>query len=147
MEQVDLPTLHCYRCGATWRPRATIVRICARCKSPYWDEPRIRLPRRGAGAGFDQIIRPKCREILAVARKYGARNVRVFGSVARYEAGPESDVDFLVNFTGRWKGKGPRRYRMTRELESILGRSVDLVSEDTLHWFIEPQIVAEATPV
>lgn len=147
MEQVELPTLHCYRCGATWRPRSTIVRICARCKSPYWDEPRIRVPKRGTGAGFEQIILPKRRAILAVARRYGARNVRVFGSVARYDAGPKSDVDFLVDLTGPWHGKGSRLYRMTRELESILGRSVDLVSEETLHWFIEPQIVAEATPV
>lgn len=67
--------------------------------------------------------------------------------MARYAAGPHSDVDILVDFAGPWHGKKSRSYLMTRELQSVLGRPVDLVREDTLHWFIQPQVIAEATPV
>ena len=67
--------------------------------------------------------------------------------MARNAAGPHSDVDFLVDFAGPWHGKKSRSYLMTCELESILGRPVDIVREDALHWFIQPQVIAEATPV
>ena len=45
-------------------------------------------------------------EILAVAARYGARNVRVFGSVARGEAGPDSDVDLLAGVYKIWGTEG-----------------------------------------
>jgi uncharacterized protein len=44
-----------------------------------------------------QLIRVKRDEILRIAAKHGARNIRVFGSVARGEARAESDVDFLID--------------------------------------------------
>lgn len=145
--RVELPTLHCYRCGTSWIPRAPVVRICPRCKSPSWDEPRIRIPTGGRGLGVEDIIAPKREAIRTLARKYGATNLRVFGSIARYEAGPRSDADFLVEFTRRWRGKTSRLYLMGREMEQLLGRPVDLVRKESLHWFIQPQIVSEAVPV
>lgn len=144
---VELLTLHCYRCGASWTPRRPVVRMCPRCKSPYWDEPRIRIPRGGRGLGVEDIIGPKRNELRALARKYGACELRVFGSIARYEAGLGSDADFLVDFGARWRGRKSRLYLMGREMERLLGRPVDLVREETLHWYLQPQIVAEAVPV
>lgn len=46
--------------------------------------------------GIDDLIRPKREPIRRIAERHGARNARVFGSVARGEAGPQSDVDFLI---------------------------------------------------
>ena len=46
--------------------------------------------------GIDEVIRPRRNLIRRLAEQHGARNVRVFGSVARGEAGPESDIDLLV---------------------------------------------------
>ena len=45
-----------------------------------------------------ETLRERREEILAIASRHGASNIRVFGSVARGQAGPESDVDFLVDF-------------------------------------------------
>lgn len=101
----------------------------------------------GRGLGIAEILAPKLGEIEQVARKYGARDLRVFGSVARNQARADSDVDLLVEFTGKWRGPKSRLYLMQHELESLLGRRVDLVQEKNLHWFIEPQIVAEAVPL
>ncbi len=145
--RVDVSTLRCYRCGSSWTPRRSLVRICPRCKSPHWDAPWIRVPRAGKGLGVEDIIGPKRDAIRAVARKYGASNLRVFGSIARYDAGPRSDADFLVEFRRRWHGRKSRIYLMGRDLERILGRPVDIVREETLHWFIQPQVVSEAVPI
>ncbi len=143
----ELPTLHCYRCGASWTPRRPMIRMCPRCRSRLWDQPRIRISPPGRGLGVEDIIAPRRDEILALARKYGATNLRVFGSIARHEAGPASDADFLVDFTGRWHGPKSRLYLMGREMEELLGRPVDLVREESLHWYVQPQIVSEAVPV
>ncbi len=88
------------------------------------------------------LIREKREEILALAEKHGARNVRIFGSAARGEAGPESDVDFLVD-------AGPNRTPwfpagLIRELEELLGCKVDVVTENALHWYIKERVLEEA---
>jgi predicted nucleotidyltransferase len=134
---------HCYRCGLVWRPRWHPVRICARCKSPHFAEPRLVVPTYGSGLGIDDIIGPNRSAVLLLARKYGARDVRVFGSVARKEATQSSDVDILVD---RAPG-GFDRWGLTRELRQLLGREVDLVPEKSLHWLVQPQVIAEAVPL
>ena len=48
--------------------------------------------------GIKEIIENKRDEILRIAARCGARNIRIFGSVARGDAGPKSDIDFLVEF-------------------------------------------------
>ena len=76
-----------------------------------------------------------------LADKHGAYNVRVFGSVARGEAGPTSDVDLVVDvqpwvgleFLGLWD-----------ELEDLLGRKVDLLTERALKSGIRERILREA---
>jgi len=81
-------------------------------------------------------------EILNCASEHGARNVRVFGSAARGEAGPASDVDLLVemepgrsllDFVGLWQ-----------ELEDLLGLKVDLLSEGGISPYLRDRILADA---
>jgi uncharacterized protein len=142
MEAFDIPLAHCYRCGYTWTPRRSVVRLCARCKSPHFDQPKLRIPSFGGGLGVEDILGPHRRAIQLLARRYGAYNVRVFGSVARHSAGESSDVDLLVDFRGR-----ARRSELREQLERLLGRSVDVVTDSSIHWFAQPQIVTEAVPL
>ncbi len=93
----------------------------------------------------DQLLREKRAEILRVASRHGAREVRVFGSVARGEADRESDIDFLVELeTGRsLLDLGG----LQMELESLLGRRVDVVTERGLKARIRERVLREAVPV
>lgn len=95
--------------------------------------------------GIDPLLQEKREEILRVAKQHGARNVRVFGSAARGESGPESDVDLLVD-------AGPERTPffpggLLADLEELLGRKVDIVTEDGLHWYIREKVIKEAVPL
>jgi len=84
-------------------------------------------------------------EILAVAACHGARNVRVFGSVARGGARPDSDVDLLVEFE---PGTGLLRHAaLIRELEQLLGCKVDVVSQNGLKARIRARVLEEAVPL
>jgi predicted nucleotidyltransferase len=117
--------------------------MCARCKSRYFGLPKLRIPTYGSGLGIEEIIGARRVAVLRLAKRFGARNVRVFGSVARREATETSDVDLLVD---------PVRSRfdsisLVLHLQEVLGRDVDLVSEKALHWFVQPQVVAEAVPL
>jgi len=81
-------------------------------------------------------------EILRLAAAYGARNVRLFGSAARGEAGDESDVDVLVTMD-------PGRslldlVGLSQDLELLLGRQVDVVSDRGLSPYLRDRILAEA---
>jgi predicted nucleotidyltransferase len=95
------------------------------------------------GLGIAEIIGDKRDEILRLAHKHGATNVRVFGSVARGEAGPESDLDLLVDWVysrlSAWGGVG-----FELEVEELLGREVDVASESSLHWYIRDRVLQEA---
>ena len=75
-------------------------------------------------------IRAKRDEIYAIARKHKAEKLWVFGSCARKEERPDSDVDFLVKFEG---GIGLVEYvRFERELSHLLGRKVELTVNSAL---------------
>ena len=92
-----------------------------------------------------RLIQTRRKEILETARRNGAVNVRVFGSVARGEEGPESDIDFLVTLE-------PGRSlldlaRLLRELNLLLDRPVDVVTEAGLRPRIKPQVLREARPL
>ncbi len=83
-------------------------------------------------------------EILKVAAKYRAYNVRIFGSQARGDETAESDVDLLVDF------EEPNlldRIGMKQDLEALLGIRVDLLTEENLHPAFREQILAEAKPL
>ena len=84
-------------------------------------------------------------EIIRIAARYGARRVRVFGSVARSEAGEKSDVDFLIDLEA---GRSLLdQVGMQQDLESLLGCRVDLVVEGGISPYLEAKILAEATPL
>lgn len=92
--------------------------------------------------GIEEILLPFREEILKIAAKYGAYNIRVFGSVARSEARDNSDVDFLVEMeTGR---NLLDRIGLKQELEELLGRSVDIAKTSNLHDIIKDKVLREA---
>jgi uncharacterized protein len=79
---------------------------------------------------------------LQIAAKHGARNVRVFGSVARGEARPDSDVDFLVDME-----PGRTLFNiggLLMDLRDLLGLNVDVVTEDGLKPRIRDRVLKEA---
>jgi len=81
--------------------------------------------------------------IVALVSKYGARRIRVFGSVARCEERPDSDVDFLVDFP-RGYDLFHQRLPLTDRLSHLLGRKVELVPEHELSRHIREQVLKEA---
>ena len=89
-----------------------------------------------------EIIKMRREEILAIAKSHGADDVRIFGSVARDEAGPESDIDFLVRF--RAGTTLLDQAALIRELEAMLGSRVDVVSESGLKSRIRERVLGEA---
>ena len=93
----------------------------------------------------DALLNQKRDEILRLAARHGVRNVRVFGSAARGEAGPGSDVDFLVDLDSDHSLLDLGRLLM--DLQDLLGRQVDLVTENGLHWYIRDRVLREATPL
>lgn len=82
-------------------------------------------------------------EIDAVARQYGASHVRVFGSVARGEEGPDSDIDLLVDLP-RGYDLFNQRLALAERLCEMIGRRVDLVPSHELNPYIRPYVLAEA---
>ena len=90
----------------------------------------------------DELLKEKREEILRIATKYGARNVRVFGSAARGEASAGSDIDLLVEFEA---GRSLLdQAGLVVELEELLGCKVDVVSEKGLYWLLRRRILREA---
>ena len=91
------------------------------------------------------LIQAKREDILAIAVRHGARNVRIFGSVARGDDDKKSDVDFLVEME-------PGRslldlVSLNDDLEQLLGRPVDVVTERGISPYLRDRINAEAVGV
>lgn len=84
-------------------------------------------------------------EILRIAEQHGAYNVRVFGSMARGDAGPASDVDLLVDVRPDRSAFFPGG--LVADLEDLLGRRVDVVEPAGLHWYLRDTIMHEAVPL
>lgn len=87
----------------------------------------------------------KRNEILAIAARYGASNVRIFGSVARGIADVKSDLDLLVHFEpGRsLLDQGG----MLMELRELLGGEIDLISEGALSGRFKDSVLSDAVPI
>ena len=91
------------------------------------------------------LLKSKRRQILDITDRYGVSNVRVFGSAARDEAGPDSDVDLLVNLG---PGLSLLSYvALKQDLEDLLGVAVDVVDEGSLHRRIRERVLQEALPL
>ncbi len=94
---------------------------------------------------LEQLLKEKREDILRVCAKHGARNVRIFGSVARGDADEQSDIDLLVEFE-------PERSLLDHaalwlELQELLGRKVDVISERGIKPRIRERVLREAVPL
>lgn len=94
---------------------------------------------------LQELLHVQRDEILRLAAKYGARNVRVFGSVARGEEGPDSDLDLLVEFAADRSLLD--HVALVQDLEELVGRKVQITTPDALHWYIRDRVLAEAVPL
>jgi predicted nucleotidyltransferase len=80
--------------------------------------------------------------VRALGARYGVHNIRVFGSVARGEAEKESDIDLLVDYM---PGHGGFAFvEFCEEVETLLGRPVDVVTERSLHPRIRDRVLRQA---
>ena len=94
---------------------------------------------------LNDLLLAKRAEILQLAAKHGARNVRVFGSASRKDTNDNSDVDFLIEVAPVHSPFFPGG--LLADLEELLGRRVDIVTEKGLHWYIREQVLKEAVPL
>jgi hypothetical protein len=95
--------------------------------------------------GIEELLHEKREEILQIAARHGARNVRVFGSVARGEADERSDVDLLIDL-------GPERTPwfpggLIVDLENLLRRNVNIATVAALRPRIRERVLREAVPL
>lgn len=93
---------------------------------------------------LDTLQREKRAEIIRLAEKYGARNIRVFGSLARGDNREGSDVDFLVDMD-----KGRTLFDLAgfvADVQDLLGAKVDVVTPGGLRYLRE-QVLSEAVPL
>ncbi len=92
-----------------------------------------------------QRLKTRRKAILRIAAGHGARDVRLFGSVAREEAGPRSDVDFLVRME---KGRGLLDLvGLWQDLEEFLGCKVDVLTDGGVSPYLRERIYHEAKPL
>jgi len=93
-----------------------------------------------------EILQEKREEFLRIAAKHGAYNLRVFGSVARGEETPSSDIDFLIDYDlnkiTAWFSGG-----LIGDLETLLNCKVYVVTTKFLHYFIQERVFKEAIPL
>jgi predicted nucleotidyltransferase/DNA-binding XRE family transcriptional regulator len=103
------------------------------------------VPAAGRAAISDSAVRHHRRELLEVARRHGARNLRVFASTARGEASPDSDIDLLIDLE-------PGRtlldlVALRREASAVLGHKVDVATLEMLREPIRREAERDAVPV
>ncbi|MGF1520981.1 MAG: nucleotidyltransferase family protein [Leptolyngbyaceae cyanobacterium] len=92
-----------------------------------------------------ELLRAQKKDILAIATKHGASNIRVFGSVARGEATEASDIDLLVDLE-------PHRslldhIGLMQDLEDLLACEVDVATPASLHERIRDRVLQDAIPL
>jgi predicted nucleotidyltransferase len=94
---------------------------------------------------LEPMLNEKRDEIKRIALEHGAYNVRVFGSMARGDAGPESDVDLLIDV-----GSSPSSWfpaGLIVDLEDLLGRRVQVVTENALNPHLRERVLSEAMTI
>ena len=98
-----------------------------------------------ATINLDQLRSKYRAQILSVANKYHADNIRIFGSVARGETSAKSDIDILVHF--KPNASLLDEAGLDRELKALLGQSVDVIGDDSLRKEFKKSILNEAVPL
>lgn len=92
-----------------------------------------------------QLLKQHRQRILEIATRHGATDVRVFGSTVRGDDGTESDIDLLVRRLDRTSPWFPAGFIL--ELEDLLGRPVDVVTEQGLNPLLREHVWEEARPL
>jgi predicted nucleotidyltransferase len=95
--------------------------------------------------GFAQLQMIDRNRILEIAHRHGVTSVKVFGSFVRNEAGPDSDLDLLIEAGPRTTPFFPGG--LIADLEEALGRRVDVVEPEGLHRLLRDRIQSEAVPL
>jgi uncharacterized protein len=96
-------------------------------------------------AELNRLLCDKRDEIRELAAKHGAGNIRLFGSVARGDARPDSDVDLLIDVVSTPSSWFPAG--LVLDLEALLGRKVEVVTEKALDRDLREQVLREAVPL
>ena len=91
------------------------------------------------------LLHSKKLELLKLAEKYGVKNVRVFGSVVYGEDTTESDIDLLVDMEEERDLFDLIGFKL--DAEDLLGRTVDVVMEETIYHMLRDRILSEARPL
>ena len=91
------------------------------------------------------ILQNKRSEILVLAAKHGASNVRLFGSVVRGEDREGSDVDFLVDM--QETSSLFDLIALQQDIEKILGKKVDVITSNGINRYLKDRILGEAAPL
>jgi predicted nucleotidyltransferase len=91
------------------------------------------------------LIESRREALLAIARRRGVTSVRVFGSMARGDAGDDSDVDLLVTLAPGVSGLALGGLLL--DAQDLLGRRVDVVTEQGLHPALRHRVLADAVPL
>jgi predicted nucleotidyltransferase len=95
--------------------------------------------------GIEELLGDRRAEILEIAERHGAHNVRVFGSAARGDASPSSDIDFLVEMDSDRSLLD--QVGLIQDLEDLLARPVDVVEPGGVHWYIRDRVLQESIPL
>lgn len=93
----------------------------------------------------NKLIEEKRKDIIRLALNRGAKTIRIFGSVARGEDSDKSDIDFLVSFEEERSIFD--LIALKNDLEDLLERPVDVVTENSLHWNIREQVMREVVEI
>ncbi|MEQ1933372.1 MAG: nucleotidyltransferase family protein [Fimbriimonadaceae bacterium] len=92
-----------------------------------------------------EALNPFKQVIQTIASRHGASNIRVFGSFARGEARPDSDLDLLVDMADDRNLLDT--VGLIQDLQEALGRKVDVITEPALHRLLKARILSEARPL
>jgi predicted nucleotidyltransferase len=92
-----------------------------------------------------QVLKSRRNQIIQIAERYGAHDIRIFGSIARGDATEASDLDLLVRFD---RGRSLLdQGGLLMDLQDLLGIKVDVVSEGALHGRFADIVLREAVPL
>jgi predicted nucleotidyltransferase len=129
-----------YESGARQPSVPTLERLIS---AAGFDLDLLLHPRQGSPLGsLRERVRRHRQQIERIAATHGITNVRLFGSVARGQIRPDSDIDFLVDVA---PGVGILELgRCQAELETLLGAPVDIVPAADLKAGVAPEVLAEA---
>jgi predicted nucleotidyltransferase/DNA-binding XRE family transcriptional regulator len=139
--QTSQPAVAAYESGSRTPTLSTLERLLAACGRELVLDSQATASARSMQA----LIHGRRTRLLAAARRHGARNVRIFGSVARGGESAESDVDLIVDLD---VGRTLVDLAALREdAASILGVPVDVVTSDLLKEHVRDEVLRDAVPL